>query len=319
MPLIDHLNASGTQGVERMGLLTFYLQFAGHKDDAYIYKASCTPGFQSADILNANIRFAQVTGKVLQTIYTTKEQAEHTFIAEVQTILFELHQISQSVPKDSALNFSNRLEVTRNSATLHLMLYQAIFLATSPVLLRLARERVKGQHQSTSKSLDSFAKTCVDAACHTLNILCSFQRQNLIAFPAGFGFALAESIHPSPHSLSGFSGIRSCLDILRHLESQGNKLSAARQRDILHMRNELDIVQGQAANYSNMSIPDYDRSSGLVRSKQNPPPEAQTTEPDLDSSIALEQPIDSLEAMCPDDMISGEDSHNLYASTIMIT
>jgi proline utilization trans-activator len=37
MPVISHLNASGTQGIEIMGLLTFYLQCADRKDDAYIY------------------------------------------------------------------------------------------------------------------------------------------------------------------------------------------------------------------------------------------------------------------------------------------
>lgn len=37
MPGISHLNASGTRGIEIMGLLTFYLQCADRKDDAYVY------------------------------------------------------------------------------------------------------------------------------------------------------------------------------------------------------------------------------------------------------------------------------------------
>lgn len=57
-----------------------------------------------------------------------------------------------------------------------------MILATRPILLHLARESAKGQNQNilTYKPLESLAETCIDAARHTLNILCALQRQNLI-------------------------------------------------------------------------------------------------------------------------------------------
>jgi hypothetical protein len=59
--------------------------------------------------------------------------------------------------------------------------HKAMILATRPILLHLARESAKGQNQIiVSKPLESLAETCIDAARHTLNILCALQRQHLI-------------------------------------------------------------------------------------------------------------------------------------------
>ncbi|KAL4871699.1 hypothetical protein BDV12DRAFT_18414 [Aspergillus spectabilis] len=216
-----------------------------------------SPGFTSPAALNLNIRIAKTTGEILQVIYGQKIQTEQSFVKGVQKILVSLHEISGSIPQELGLDFSRRpLTVTRTKATLYLMLYQAIMLATRPTLLYLAGKVVRGQGNQgiPSQTLHQFAKTCIDAAKRSLAILGALQTQQLLAnfgffdldaiFSVAFVFVLAGTIYPGKESC--WRDINLTLNLLHHLGSHGNKASHNRRDDIVQMCDHLGISREQA-------------------------------------------------------------------------
>ncbi|KAL2826097.1 hypothetical protein BDW59DRAFT_161222 [Aspergillus cavernicola] len=216
------------------------------------------PGFASPAPLTVNITVAKTTGQILQIIYGQKAQTQQSFIKGVQGILVSLHQISTSMPQELILEFSDKpLAVTRTNATLYLMLYQTIMLATRPTLLYLAGKIVKGQgnEETPSQTLHQFAKTCIDAAQRSLAILRTLQHQQLIAnfgffdldaiFSAAFVFVLAGTIYPNKESC--WRDINLALDVLDQLSLHGNKASSNRRADILQMCDHLGISREQVA------------------------------------------------------------------------
>lgn len=79
------------------------------------------------------------------------------------------------------------------------------------------------------------------------------------------------------------------------------------------MCNQLGIIQGQAPNISNAPIPEHDISGNIVQISQRPT-DLQDMELGLDSLPTIpEQPLHWIEEMSLNDMISGQDSHDLYA------
>ncbi|KEF55278.1 uncharacterized protein A1O9_08932 [Exophiala aquamarina CBS 119918] len=384
IPGLSHLRTSGIQGIEILGLVTYYLQCADRRDDAYVYAgvalrmallmglhrdsgaaattrsdkthqnrlwwtiymqerrlAAATgnplsvddeviraalprdaPGFCASEALTTNVKIAKITGQTLKNIYGSIGQTEQIFMTHVQNILSELHQISQNMPADFAVDFSQQLRVTRTSATLYLMLYQAIILVTRPILLQLARQAVKEQLQNIilSRPLESLAETCIDAARHTLRILCALKQQQLLAnfgfsdldaiFSAGFVFVLAETIYPSSHRHSGLSGIRGCLDLLQDLNSHGNRPSAVRRRDIIQMCKQLNIAESltNTEPSGGVTIGDIEAASS-VRVNNGQQKLQQETDAQV---IAMEQPLHWVDDIAESEMLLGQDTHDLH-------
>ncbi|KAL2866660.1 fungal specific transcription factor domain-containing protein [Aspergillus lucknowensis] len=216
------------------------------------------PGFISPDALNVNINIAKATGQILQVIYGQKAQTERSFIKGVQGILVSLHQISGTIPHELELDFSDKpVTVTRTNATLYLMLYQAIMLATRPTLLYLTGKAVKGRNEQEIlfQPLHQFAKTCIDAAQRSLAILRALRHQQLLAnfgffdldaiFSVAFVFVLAGKIYPGKESYN--RDIKLTLALLDHLSSHGNRAAPNRRADILQMCDHLGIAREQMA------------------------------------------------------------------------
>ncbi|KAL4874438.1 hypothetical protein BJY04DRAFT_225929 [Aspergillus karnatakaensis] len=218
-----------------------------------------SPGFNSPAAITVNIKIAKTTGEILQVIYGQKAQTEQAFVKGVQRILVSLHQISGSIPKDLELDFSTQpVTVTRSKATLYLMLYQAIMLATRPTLLHLAGKiAMKNEnHDVTSEPLHQFVEACIDAAKRSLAILSGLRSQRLLAnfgffdldaiFSVAFVFVLAGTIHPGKESC--WRDINLTLHLLDHLSSHGNKAAYNRRVDILQMCEHLGISREQNDN-----------------------------------------------------------------------
>ncbi|KAL3460977.1 hypothetical protein BJX64DRAFT_278118 [Aspergillus heterothallicus] len=237
------------------------------------------PGFTDPAALNINIRIAKATGQMLQVIYGHKAQTEQSFIKGVQGILVSLHQISRSIPDELELNFSNKpITVTRAKATLYLMLYQAIMLATRPTLLYLASKAAKGQgaHELQSQPLHQFATTCIDAAQRSLAILRALRAQQLLAnfgffdldaiFSVAFVFVLARTIYPGKGSYN--RDINLTLDLLNHLSLHGNKAAHNRRADILQMCDQIGISQEHATLASRLEQPSISASDQATELEQ---------------------------------------------------
>ncbi|KAL2821151.1 hypothetical protein BJX63DRAFT_379487 [Aspergillus granulosus] len=231
------------------------------------------PGFTNPAALNVNISIAKATGQILQVIYGHKVQTEQSFIKGVQGILVSLHQISGSVPHELHLDFSDKpLTITRAKATLYLMLYQAIMLATRPTLLYLAGKAATGQsdQELLFQPLHQFATTCIDAAQRSLAILRALKTQQLLAnfgffdldaiFSVAFVFVLAATIYPGKGSYN--RDINLTLDLLNHISFHGNKAARNRRTDILQMCHLLGISREQtvlASHLEQPSIPAFDQ------------------------------------------------------------
>ncbi|KAF9891058.1 hypothetical protein FE257_004993 [Aspergillus nanangensis] len=269
-----------------------------------------TPGFYSADALTTNIKVARTTGHILQkqAIYGSKEQTKDEFIMEVHKILSSLQEISVSMPKDLTLDFCTRLQISRHSATLHLMLYQAIILATRPVLLHLAREKIRSNHGDsfTSQHLHQLAKPCTDASRRSLAILQALRQDNILAtfgffdldaiFSVAFVFVLCESIYPHPHGDSCLQSIEETLGLLQYLVSRGNRAASNRKLDIIQMCEHLGITidQGPLSQHGEMRDPcdvhpDVPSNFDQVPERHDPASTRDPSEPDgtMADGIAL--------------------------------
>jgi hypothetical protein len=79
------------------------------------------------------------------------------------------------------------------------------------------------------------------------------------------------------------------------------------------MCNQLGIIRGQAPNDSNTPIPEHGISGNLAQDSRKPA-DLQDMDLGLDSLPTFpEQPLHWIEEMSLNDMISGQDSHDLYA------
>jgi hypothetical protein len=64
-------------------------------------------------------------------VYGHSRAADKDFLPSIQKILATLGEVTNEIPMEHALDFSQTLYVSRVSATLHLMLYQVNILLPS--------------------------------------------------------------------------------------------------------------------------------------------------------------------------------------------
>ncbi|CAH0047054.1 unnamed protein product [Clonostachys solani] len=213
-----------------------------------------SPGFQPVSALDVNIKLAKITGRINQEIYGRKSQSDREFIIQTQNILIALFQIQQEMPSQYVIDLtSDSSSFSRTSATLYLMLFQAVMLVTRPTLLHIARSRL-GARSTTSQNenspLDKFCRTCIEAAKKVLVIIDAAKQQNILAkfgffdldaiFSAAFVFVMAEvTEHKAP---MGPSELQTAVSLLDHLGKCGNKASMNRLLDIRQMCSRLGIA-----------------------------------------------------------------------------
>jgi len=313
MPDLCVLRATGTIAIEMLGLMAFYLQCVGHREDAYVHSGTAlrlcisnglnqppsegmvrsqreywkrlwwtiymqerrltaaagyplafhddlihtpmpveTPGFVSPKAMNVNIEIAITTGEIMKVVYSSRSTSETNFASNVQSILLRLTEIRKSIPHPISLDFPLPLQnITRVSATIYLMLFQAISLCTRPVLLHLARLAFQGGGRNVldaaTKPIQALTVTCIDAASHVLDILQALRAQQLLApfgffdldaaFSAAFVFVLAAKVQPNDsRSEVRLSGTVSVFDFF---VDHGNSVAVDRRSDIEQMHKQL--------------------------------------------------------------------------------
>ncbi|KAL3486313.1 hypothetical protein BJX62DRAFT_228833 [Aspergillus germanicus] len=281
------------------------------------------PGFTHPAALNVNISIAKATGQILQVIYGHKVQTERSFIKGVQGILVSLHQISSSIPNELALDFSEKpLTVTRAKATLYLMLYQAIMLATRPTLLYLASKAAKGQgdQEILLQPLHQFATTCIDSAQRSLAILGALRAQQLLAnfgffdldaiFSVAFVLVLAATIYPGKGSYS--RDIQLTLDLLNHLSLNGNKAARNRRADIAQMCDHLGISKQGPVVASHQGQLPYDIHQAAEL--EQPTVSARGGEPLPDNTTPIDFSEPALQWVNGiDELLLQQDPHDFYS------
>ncbi|KAL5042077.1 hypothetical protein BDW71DRAFT_200866 [Aspergillus fruticulosus] len=281
------------------------------------------PGFTNPAALNVNISIAKATGQILQVIYGHKMQTERTFIKGVQGILVSLHQISNTIPRELELDFSEKpLTVTRARATLYLMLYQAIMLATRPTLLYPVGKVAKGQGDQDLllQPLHQFATTCIDSAQRSLAILCALRNQNLLAnfgffdldaiFSVAFVLVLAGTIYPSKGSYS--RDIHLALDLLNHLSLNGNKAARNRRADIVQMCDHLGITREGPVLASHQGQLSYSMHQATELEQTTVPAREAETLPDNTTPIDFSEPaLQWVHGI--DELLLQQDPHDFYS------
>lgn len=225
---------------------------------------------------------------------------------------------------------------------------KAIILATRPVLLHLARESVTGFNHSilSSVPLHQLARTCIDAAQHSLDILCALKQQELIGklttsscliilwliqganfgffdldatFSVAFAFVLGETIYRSPHQQSGLYGIRGTLQIFQYLTAKGNKASVNRENDVMQMCDHLAIHQDRIYNARKPSI-DTSTADNLSKAQEEWEQNNQYssgTQPLQDNMVpptnCPETPLHWVGDTSINEMFLGSETHDLYS------
>ncbi|KAL2203566.1 hypothetical protein CC79DRAFT_1371616 [Sarocladium strictum] len=152
-------------------------------------------GYSSAAPISANVKLAQITGRITATIYSHNHDSESAFIKEVQDILQSLYLAESSMPSEISGGFNpsdllkdtplskSQLVPTRTAASLYLTTYQTVIYAVRPILLYLARSSLSDKassYESISPTLRRLADICVDAARKSLVILQGLQKQEII-------------------------------------------------------------------------------------------------------------------------------------------
>ncbi|KAK0368562.1 fungal specific transcription factor domain-containing protein [Colletotrichum limetticola] len=203
-----------------------------------------SPGFDSPEPLNVNVKIARTTGEIMSSLYSRGALSQADLVRKMRNLLQSLHDIGGSIPADLAIDFSNKqFEVTRAGASLYLRLFQSIILCIRPILLQKVKDKVqKTQKQAVTSAISQLCLLCNESALRIIRILMAMQRQEEIApfaffdldaaFSAAFvlimrGFAhKQDSQKPPPQEL--FQAI----DFLEYLSSAGNQAAAQRLKDV---------------------------------------------------------------------------------------
>ncbi|KAF5263503.1 hypothetical protein FOXYS1_5751 [Fusarium oxysporum] len=204
-------------------------------------------GFIPSTAIRINLNAAKISGQILSTIYLSKPGSQEAFVNSVRCIMESLYKITNDIPPEHSLNFSaTLLKVSRTSASLHLMLYQAMMHAIRPILLYLAKERNNDQIENLSpnSSLHKLARTCVVAGQRCLLIAMAMQRQNTLGV---FGFFDLDAIFSAAFTMvlwkmagSGEDdittpAITNACRLLEYMEREGSKTAGGRRRDLVRM------------------------------------------------------------------------------------
>ncbi|CCF41839.1 hypothetical protein CH063_11995 [Colletotrichum higginsianum] len=223
-------------------------------------------GFPSATALGVNVEAARITGNITTTIYSQKDDAEATFINNVQGILHSLYEVEKTMPaeysmeiKPSGLTVAGRpfmeapTTTSRTSSSLYASVYSAVIHTVRPILLYMARnsrdpEREDPQSE-VSPALVRLAEICVEAASKSLVILQELRKKEILAknafldldaaFSVGFVFVLVEAV--SPGKGLGFKGVEGSRAILRYLVGLGNRAAASRLAELDQMCAHLSL------------------------------------------------------------------------------
>ncbi|KAJ4124716.1 hypothetical protein NW765_014243 [Fusarium oxysporum] len=208
-------------------------------------------GYQHPLPMIINIRIAQTTDEIMASFYGNMTITQTEFVTRIQDTLHNLYEIGRSIPSSLAMDFCNMTTATtRTSASLYLMLFQAIILCIRPILL----QRVKDK----------------DAATKSIRILSTLRTEKRIAL---FGYFDLDATFSAAFILTmmGFvqgqdgappEGLKQAAGILRHLSRAGNH---AAQRRLDELKQFYEQVWSSASDTERQSwLEEGDSSLGGI-------------------------------------------------------
>ncbi|KAJ0132329.1 hypothetical protein HZ326_24577, partial [Fusarium oxysporum f. sp. albedinis] len=198
-------------------------------------------GYQHPLPMIINIRIAQTTDEIMASFYGNMTITQTEFVTRIQDTLHNLYEIGRSIPSSLAMDFCNMTTATtRTSASLYLMLFQAIILCIRPILLQRVKDKVQLSSDSpptrVSPVINRLCLTCQDAATKSIRILSTLRAEKRIAL---FGYFDLDATFSAAFILTmmGFvqgqdgappEGFKQAAGILRHLSRAGNHAAQRR-------------------------------------------------------------------------------------------
>ncbi|KAM5356448.1 hypothetical protein ACJ41O_003094 [Fusarium nematophilum] len=199
-------------------------------------------GFQNPLPMIINIQIAQATGEIMTSFYGNAAITRAELVKRIQNTLQNLHKIGRSIPSALSIDFSDSsATIARTSASLYLMLFQAIILCIRPILLQQAKEKVQSSKDQSPRApvspvISRLCQTCQEAAIKSIRILSSLREENRLAL---FGYFDLDATFSAAFVLTmmGFvegdlqeppEGLKQAAQVLKYLSNAGN--SAAQRR-----------------------------------------------------------------------------------------
>ncbi|KAJ3532353.1 hypothetical protein NM208_g8478 [Fusarium decemcellulare] len=199
-------------------------------------------GFQNPLPMIINIQIAQVTGKIMTSFYGNTAITRTELVNRIQDTLQNLHEIGRSIPSALSIDFSDSSStIARTSASLYIMLFQAIILCIRPILLQRVKEKVQSSKENSprapvSPAISRLCQTCQEAAIKNIRILSALREDRSIAL---FGYFDLDATFSAAFVLTmmGFvegdlqeppEGLKQAAEVLKYLSKAGN--SAAQRR-----------------------------------------------------------------------------------------
>lgn len=185
-------------------------------------------GFQPPLPLIVNIQIARATGEIttskallhcqsrashceipltnVPAFYGNSTITQSELVKRIQSTLQGLYETGRSIPNYLSIDFDTpNVSVTRTSASLYLMLFQAIILCIRPIVLQCVKDRVQSSVENRPQRTRSPVVTrlwasCRDAAIKSIRILSSLRKDNSIGAtpPLQFFSCLAYLTHSLP-------------------------------------------------------------------------------------------------------------------------
>ncbi|KAF6828981.1 fungal specific transcription factor [Colletotrichum plurivorum] len=205
-----------------------------------------SPGFESPEALNINVRIARATGEIMTSLYSNGALSQGDLVKKMRSILQSLYDTGRSIPSNIAIDFkSKELLVTRAGASLYLRLFQAIILCIRPILLQKVKDKVQHtQRQMVTHAISQLCLLCNEAALRTIRILSAMKQNANIhlapfaffdldaAFSAAFVLIMRGFAHKNDSTKPPPPELQQAIDVLDYLSQAGNNAASQRLKEI---------------------------------------------------------------------------------------
>ncbi|KAK0367930.1 hypothetical protein CLIM01_14717 [Colletotrichum limetticola] len=182
-------------------------------DDISIPFPKTKAGDEVQNIFAIHVTLSSHLGRILDVIYGVHNQKQRTFVTQVREILERLVETLVVLREHLDLDLDAPSQpLTRDAATLHLLLHQCVILTVRPVLYSLLKpllslDTLEGRIRQPPSIFDSMLKMCVESAIQILKIMAALKQQMMCdiflpydidaLFSAAFALVLIDIIRPA--------------------------------------------------------------------------------------------------------------------------
>ncbi|KAH7176872.1 hypothetical protein EDB81DRAFT_773708 [Dactylonectria macrodidyma] len=203
-------------------------------DDISIPFPTTKEGDEVQNVFATHVTLSSHLGKILDVIYGVHNQQQRNFIVEVKAILSRLADTLVVLREHLFLDLHTPSQpLSRDAATLHLLLHQCVILTVRPVLFSLLKPLLSLNSEESSRpsssSVESMLRMCVESAIHILKIMFTLKHQTMCdlflpydidaLFSAAFALILIDIIRPANELLWDLPQVMNLLEeyVSRHI------------------------------------------------------------------------------------------------------